>query len=176
MVANFVVGTDGVPSLRNVADITPAGGGKFFEAHGFSPDGKKAIFTSDMGTPGPVSMDIWTMDLASRALTNMTSSPHWDEHATYSPAGQRISFMSSEPYLWSFLKTELMQMKADGTGKRQLTHFNVPGYVESTAVQSMPTRANWDSTGTRLAVTQQMANTYPAAQMWTITFAGVCGN
>ena len=174
MVADFVE-TNGVPSLANIRDITPAGA-KFVEPHGFSPDGRTVLFTGDMENTHNWGMDIWSTDLATGALKNLTKSPHWDEHASYSPGGKKIVYMSSEPYLWALLKTELMVMSADGTSRSQLTHFNVPGYPESTAEQSMPTRANWNSDGSRLAVTQQMVNTYPATQMWLFTFAGICGD
>ncbi len=69
------------------------------------------------------------MDLASRALTNLTKSHHFEEHARYSPDGKKIAFMSSAPYDWLFItyQTELMLMNPDGSNKRMLTHFNVSG-------------------------------------------------
>lgn len=172
-IADFVVNA-GVPSLQNIRDITPANA-VFVESHGFSPDGRNILFTGDLENTHDWGHDIWTMELASGKLVNLTKSGYWDEHAQYSPSGKQIVYMSSEPYPSGFFKTELMLVNADGTGKRQLTHFNVPGYPESVDEKSMPTRANWNADGSALAVTQQLADRYPATNMWILYFNGPCG-
>lgn len=173
LIADFVT-TSGVPRLENIRDISPSGG-VFLEANGFSPDGTKVLFTGDMENTHPWGHDIWTLELATEKLVNLTKSGYWDEHAQYAPSGNLIVYMSSQPYPFDLFKTELMLMAPDGTGKRQLTHFNVPGYKESTTGTSMPTRANWNAQGTALAVTQQLTEQYPATRMWVLSFAGRCG-
>jgi Tol biopolymer transport system component len=137
LIVDFVV-TDGVPSLQNIRDMTPANG-VFVGANGFSPDGRKVLFTGDMENTHDWGHDIWTLELASGQLVNLTKSGYWDEHAQYSPSGEKIVYMSSEPYPSDVFKTELMVINVDGTAKRQLTHFNVPGFAESVDEKSMPT-------------------------------------
>lgn len=173
MIGDFSL-SGGVASLINVRDITPAGA-RFIESHGFATDSRSVIFTSDIGVTSTWEKHIWSMDLAAGTLRNLTPNGHWNEHAYYSPNGSKIAFMSSLPFLWSFLKTEVILMNPDGTGVQRLTHFNSPGHPESTAEQSAATRVRWNAAGTQMLITQQMADTYPARNMWRLTFAGACG-
>lgn len=173
MIADFVV-RDGVPSLQNVRDITPPGG-KFYEAHGISPDGRSVVFTSDIGTTSKWQMNIWTMELATGRLTALTQNGAWNEHARYTPDGRKIVYMSSEPYPGTALKTDLMVINADGSDKMQLTHFNSPGYPEYSPEQSTPGRAIWNATGTELSVTAGLTKTFPSRRLFILTFAGACG-
>ncbi len=173
MIADFAM-SGGKASLVNIRDITPAGA-TFIEAHGFAPDSRSVLFTTDIGVTSTWEKHIWSMDLATGSTRNVTPNVHWNEHAYYSPDGSSITFMSSLPFLWSFMKTEVMLMNADGSGVVRLTHFNSKGYRESTAEQSAATRVRWNAAGTKMLVTQQMADTYPARKMWMLTFAGACG-
>lgn len=173
MIGDFSL-TGGIAKLTNVRDITPAGA-TFIESHGFAPDSRSVLFTSDIGVTSTWEKHIWSMDLATGATRNMTPNVHWNEHAFFSPDGSKISFMSSLPFLWSFMKTEVILMNADGTGIVRLTHFNSAGYPESSAQQSAATRMRWNAAGTKMLVTQQPADTYPARIMWLLTFAGPCG-
>jgi WD40-like Beta Propeller Repeat len=174
MTARFVV-RKGVPSLHDVRDITPSKG-SFFEAQGFSPDGRSVLFISDIGTTSHWAMNVWTMKLAGRKLSELTKNSGWNEHARYTPDGKKIVYMSSEPYPGTWLKTELLMMNADGSGKIQLTHFNVPGYREYSSDQAMPQGGVWSADGKRLSVTLQMSNKYPNRRLEILTFAGACGN
>jgi Tol biopolymer transport system component len=174
-IADFVVDSEGVPSLQNVQDVTPAGG-TFVEAHGFSPDGQRLIFTGDMENSHTWGMDIYTMDLASGEVTNLTRSPHWDEHASFSPSGRRIAYMSSEPYGTSFLRAELMLRDLDSGETRQLTHFNARGYPESTEEASVAARPVWNGDGTQLTLTQMLTRqNLWRRRLWVLSFAGACG-
>jgi hypothetical protein len=173
MIGDFVISGD-VPSLQNVSDITPAGG-KFYEAHGFSADGGTVVFTSDMETTSRWEMNIWVMNLSDKKMTKLTKNGAWNEHAQYSPSGKKIVYMSSEPYPGTSLKTDLMIMNSDGSGKAQLTHFNMPGYPESQPDQNVPGRSSWSADGTRLSVTAGPAKDFPTRRLWILTFAGRCG-
>ncbi len=84
--------------------------------------------------------------------------------------------MSSLPYPQSTsvinLETEFMLMDADGSNVVELTHFNVPGYPESTSQPSVAAVAGWSRDGTRLYATQLIG---PSMQvMWIIRLAGAC--
>lgn len=182
-IADFVLDSQGIPSLNNIQTITPAGA-RWIEPHGFSPDGKKILFTADIGLTNAEGMDTWTMDLETGNLTNLTnSSDQWDEHARFSPDGKIISRMSSDPYKDSgpaqtlTLKSEIMIMNSDGSNNRQLTHFNTPGYVESTSERSVAGVSEWSADGSQLLAVQLLAGIHwPNTQSWIITFNGPCGN
>lgn len=164
----------GSVSLSNVRDITPPGG-VFYEAHDFSADGTSVVFTADIGHPGTWNQNIWSMRIQDGALTNLTDNTYWNEHAAVTPDGSKITYMSSEPYPWSFLKSDLLMMDASGGSPAQITHFNVSGYVESVPYQVVVVRSRWNADGSKLAVTLQRADTYPARELWILTFAGQCG-
>jgi tricorn protease-like protein len=175
MVADFIVDASGKPGLFNARDITPAGG-VFVEAHGFSPDGKKVLFASDMGNSDSHNMDIWVLDLTSGTPTKLTPDTNWDEHGTYSPGGKNITYMAGELGVWSW-STDLMMVNADGTNKRRLTAFNHAGQPGYTGELTMVARPTWNRDGTRMAVTEQLANGYPSRRrLWVLDFAGACAD
>jgi hypothetical protein len=130
--ADFSVDQTGSPHWTNKRDITPAGA-KWVEPGNFSPDGTHLLISTDIGINSALGQDQWSLNIETGELQNLTNSPTvWDEHGLYSPAGNKIIFMSSYPYrddpssdrfLW--LETEFMLMDADGAHLQQLTHFNV---------------------------------------------------
>jgi Tol biopolymer transport system component len=81
---------DGTPALRNVKDITPQGA-KFVETGGFSPDGRSIVLTGDMTSQGQWDPHIWTMSLASGALTDLTPGAFYNEHGRFSPSGRSVT-------------------------------------------------------------------------------------
>src|SRR5690606_19696167 len=121
----------GQPRLRNVRtlDIGPRG---FVETHAFSADDTRILVTAHL-EPGqdPRAMDIYEVDLATGATTNLTASGDWDEHAHWSPDGSRIVWMSSrgsgtDPSRLRSMTTDLWLMDADGGNKQRLTRFSDP--------------------------------------------------
>jgi hypothetical protein len=177
--ADFSVNSNGVPSLTNIQDITPAGA-KWIEPGNFSPDGQHMLLSSDIGLTDAEGQDQWVLDINTGKLQNLTNSPNvWDEHGFYSPSGKKISFMSSYPYRsdpTSFktytLETEFMLMDADGGHLQQLTHFNVPGYPESQPNRTVAAIA-WFITSSQLYAIVMGPEFISSS--WIITFAGACG-
>jgi hypothetical protein len=176
--ADFVV-DGGVPSMENLTDVTPPGA-NWVETGDFAPDGETLLLSSDIGLAPTQAygQDQWTYNVVTGALVNLTHSPEvWDEHGLFSPSGRKIVWMSSLPYPGynqAFnLKTEFMLMSADGSNVVQLTHFNVPGYPESTSQGSVAAVAVWSADGSKLYATQ-LIGTYQQHE-WTIQFAGACG-
>lgn len=175
MIADFVISNNGVPSLHNIQDISPPNA-HLLEAHGFSPDSKILLFTGDMEQTHKWDMDIWSKNIFSGEITNLTKGPHWEEHASYTSSGKKITYVSSSSdNADAFLKTELFMMNPDGSDKKQITHFNTKGYLESTDKRSMVTSSDWNSEGEKIALTQQLSFSYPSTHFWILTFEDRCG-
>lgn len=103
-------------------------------------------------------LDIYVTDLATGSTRNLTNTPgEWDEHAILSPGGRKIVWMSSHGYRFApsqewgnTLNTEYWLMNADGSGKRQLTWFNVPGSPEHTGERVVVADSSWNRRGDQL--------------------------
>jgi Tol biopolymer transport system component len=175
--------------LENITTFRP-GEGTFYESHGFSRDDQSVLFTSDAGLSNAFGLDIFIYNLASGELVNLTNSPdEWDEHASYASHADKIAFMSSiccegfsvEEFNFNNLaelQAEAYIMDANGANWLQLTHFNTPGYTESTDEHSVATVVSWHPDGTRLAVAQLFTGgSYDAREgrkLWVVDFNGVC--
>lgn len=174
--ADFVV-TQGTPRLANIIEFEPGGKG-YYEPHGFSPDGKKIIFTA-MIQPGKSAFygDIYTYDLASRTLINLTKSDDiHDEQALYSPSGNKISYMSG-PFIGLVrfgYKTDLYLMDPDGTNRARLTHFNQPGHPDYTGANTLMNKHAWSPDGTQI-VSGYYIHQRKEQKVFLVTFRGPCG-
>ena len=119
-----------------------------------------------MGVPRegqlPTGLDIYEYSLVDGSLRRLTdSSDDWDEHAHYSPDGTAIAWTSSKGFQIKYadydrwaddLITELWIMRADGSQKTRLTHFNDPGYPEYTGGRTIVADSSWGPSGKRLVV------------------------
>jgi Tol biopolymer transport system component len=187
-VADFVVDASGVPSLQNIRTYTGPGG-HFYEPESWSADDGKVLLSADIGMPSVYGLDIFTLDIATGQFTNLTNSPEqWDEHAHYSPAGNKILYMSSSPVpnlvrilppnvtygqvVGQYLKTELWMMNPDGSGKQELTYFSTPGHPEYQGGAKVNVdESMWNADGSQVFVGARGAGPGP----WLLTFAGRCG-
>lgn len=125
-VADFQMGRDG-PRLSNLREYQP-GGAAFYENHGFSPDGTRLIFTSNMDHQHERGMnqDIYTMDIASGRAMRLTTEGY-NEHAAFRANGKIIWMSNTER---KNRGTDYWMMNADGSGKTRLTCFNDPSCPE----------------------------------------------
>lgn len=129
-IGDFVVDSEqDEVKVENVISLKP-GNMRFYETHGFSPDGSRIIFSA---TPTGFykHLDIYTYDLSTGKLTQLTGpDEEWDEHAQYSPDGKKIVWISSRdiPQLIRQykVKTDYWIMDEDGKNKMRLTFFNDP--------------------------------------------------
>ncbi len=120
--ADFVVDSSGAPSLKNIGGFQ-YGGDAFFETYGFSPDDKKIIFCSNYNVRYWFQCGIYTIDLVSGHITQLTSTDY-NEHATYSPDGKHILWMTNS--CATKQGTDWWIMDTNGANKQRLTYFNEP--------------------------------------------------
>ena len=154
-VANFVEGSGG-PRLEATMTLKPGPRPGFYESHGFSRDDTRIIFTANCDEQEELGFDIYSLDLASQELERLTHTPSdWDEHAIYSPDGQRIVWMSSlgiPAVDLKQVKTDFWLMRPDGSGQQRLTFWNDPQSAEKLAIEGGVVAADcsWSPDGTRL--------------------------
>ncbi len=127
-IADVLIDSEGIFSLTNIRIIQP-GEDVWYENHGFSPDNQKLIFTSNLTDDQSfASSDIYTFDLISNELARLTDEGY-NEHAQYSPDGNKIIWMSTNQNIApeevvEVTSTDWWIMNADGSGKHRLTYFN----------------------------------------------------
>jgi Tol biopolymer transport system component len=125
-VADFLDDGDN-PRLVNITTFRPGGIPAFNEAYGFAPDGRSMIFCSDFNQKSFWSSQIFTCDARTGQNIRQLTDDAYNEHATYSPDGKHIVWMTSKG---EWKGTDWWMMNADGSGKRQLTFFNKAGHPE----------------------------------------------
>jgi len=147
MIADVAIDDGGTLGLANIRQLAPTAdsGEGIFEAHGFTPDDRHAVFSGDPGYGTSVYSrnDIWTVDLATGVLDPITSD-HYNEHGHFSPSGAHVALMSAEDLRFG---TEWYLMNPDGSGRCQLSHLN---FWNPTAVTSAAD-LSWAPDGTRFA-------------------------
>jgi len=194
--ADFSVdSTTGVPSFTNVTDISLPGD-VFYEPQAFSPDGKEAIVQSYTPGVNAYGVDLYTVNLVAGTdfghYTDITNSPYsWDEHAQFSPDGQKIAYIASLPFPniipqygtlpWSefrdYLHNEMFLMNSDGSQVQQLTYFNTAGSPEYTPQSGDALFGLWNLDGTQILV-QNGTSDDPVPggnSTWIVNFEGACG-
>ncbi len=114
--------------LTNLRTIQPRGA-RWYESHGFTPDGKKIYFSGNLN--GGRGNDIYCYGLANGNLVRLTGDKNvWDEMAELSPSGDKIAFISNRfdpgSSRWGFLTlvTEIYLMDPDGKNVQRITHLN----------------------------------------------------
>lgn len=131
-IADVQIANDGTVSIRNLQTFQP-GDEVIYENHGFSPDGAKLIFSSNLKNDQSIhSSDIYTLDVQTQQLTALTDTGY-NEHAHYSPDGTKIIWMSTngniEPSKVDRISfTDWWIMNSDGTDKKRLTYLNKKGH------------------------------------------------
>lgn len=153
MIADFVITSNNV-KLENIKTFEPGGKG-YYEPHGFSPDDNRIIFSAAIDpVKTQVNLDIYTFDLTTHILTNLTNSDDiHDEMALYSPDGRKIALMSGYFVGWwpEFgYKTDFYLMDSDGKNRVRLTNFNDPDSTSYLGHNSQITKLAWRQDGTQI--------------------------
>ncbi|MDY7096597.1 MAG: S9 family peptidase [Pseudomonadota bacterium] len=89
----------------------------------WSPDGSKIYFSGNRDENWelePLRSDIFTLDVASGAITRLTSRVGPDAAPQVSPDGKQIAYLGFDDVGNAFDQTNLYVMNADGSGTRQL--------------------------------------------------------
>lgn len=149
-VADFV--TENRPALENIETFETGEQPHFSESHGFSLDGTKVLFSGNLKKGQPFEgMDLYVLDLQTEELTPLTETFYdWDEHASYSPDGKKIVWMSSTGYEGDPLRADFWIMDATGSNKQQLTFFNNPGHPHYRSDPVVASDSSWSSDGKRI--------------------------
>ncbi|MEE8294207.1 MAG: hypothetical protein V3R64_00700 [Sphingomonadales bacterium] len=92
----------------------------YYFAPDWSPDGQKIAFEG--GLEGE--LQIFTIDIDGKNLTQLTDKEYNDERPVWSPDGKKIAFFSnrSEKKDEQPVSLQIYIMNADGTGQRRITH------------------------------------------------------
>jgi Tol biopolymer transport system component len=180
-IADFVT-EGGNPCLENITTYQPGNTPCFYESHGFSVDDKKIIFCGNLEAGQDENhIDIYTLDLETEELVRLTDSiDEWDEHAHYSPDGEKIVWMSSNGHgmntarkWWNYLKTDYWTMNADGSNKTQLTFYNSDPGDDMRVICS---DCSWNADGTKLATTMLIIDGDDVTGGIAILDFYICGN
>ncbi|MBW1814601.1 MAG: PD40 domain-containing protein [Deltaproteobacteria bacterium] len=154
-----------------------AGTGGFYEAHGFTSDGR--IIFSHTANGRPYVDDIYIADPNGSNIKKLTTSTAtWDEHGIFSPSGNTMAFISSRAdKTWhastsrpQSLKTELFIKKKDA-GLLQLTTFNSEDTLNKRYLVS---DFDWNRYGTQIvfqiAPLDLISGKPYSPQLWMLTF------
>lgn len=170
----------GTPQLSGIVTFAPRDS-VWYESHSFSPDDRFIAFTSHAEDSTAYLGDITIMDTADIGTgnyINLTNSPNiHDEHAHWSPDGQKISWMSG-PYVGglSTYNSDLYLMDANGGNPAQLTHFSnaaYPEYVQDTVVTP---DHYWSPDGKRIYGFIHFINGSGwQTELYQVEFMGPCG-
>ena len=90
----------------------------------FSPDSKSLVFSANRGQDwerDPQESDVFSVDLASGRLTQLTTRDGPDNSPVVSPDGRRIAYLGFDDRLQGYQVTRLYVMDADGRNSRPVT-------------------------------------------------------
>ncbi len=161
-VADFEI-VNGEPKISNIRTLQPGGQNQFYESHAFTYNDTRILFSGNLMVGQlPTGLDIYEYSLVDGTLYRLTYTfEDWDEHAHYSPDGTAIAWISSRGFKIEYrnydrweedLVTELWVMKADGSYKTRLTHFNDPSHPEYTGGRTIVADSSWSPDGNCLIV------------------------
>jgi dipeptidyl aminopeptidase/acylaminoacyl peptidase len=90
----------------------------------FTPDGKRLVFSANRGEDwelDPQESDVFVVDLASQALTQLTTRDGPDNGAAVSPDGKKIAYVGFDDKLQGYQVTHLYVMDVDGKNPHAVT-------------------------------------------------------
>lgn len=87
----------------------------------FTPDGKKIVFSANRGADrelNPRNSEVFTVDIATQELTQLTKRGGPDDNPVVSPDGRKIAYLGYDDRFQGYQVTHLYVMDADGSNSR----------------------------------------------------------
>ena len=145
----------GTPKMSNVKKINPPAGYTLIEANGFTPDDKGFVYDYDiLAETYGVCMwgEIFTSDLDGNNLKRITNTPlKYNEDPVYSPDGKKLAFKeATKGKGMPEDGMELIIANADGSNRKQITHFSDPGAAEYRQDWMQIAEIDWSPDGKKL--------------------------
>ena len=109
----------------------------------WSPDGKRIAFTRNPTAPGPVEEEVFVVNVNGTGLANISNHPADDEQPQWSPAGDKIVFLSTRDG-----NNEIYVVNANGTGLRNLSNTAA---AEGLTGAQIGFSARWSPDGRKIA-------------------------
>jgi hypothetical protein len=130
-VADFV--DDLAPHLAAIRPIVPGGIAQGGEVEAMANDNRTIAFYSTYRTGNLFASRIYTMDVDSGEITELTTES-WSQAPTFTPDGGHIVYMSgaqADIFPWALQGADWWIMRRDGSNKQRLTYMNKRGNVQS---------------------------------------------
>lgn len=140
------------PKLSNHNTYNPGKSEHWYESHGWGPDDSWVYFAGNTAGTWFLFSDINKMNLvdAPTVFTRLTKSAgntleeagYYDEHAHFTKNYDAFIWLNNESG-----NSEYWMANPDGSDRRQITHFNTPGYKEYDLVRglkSVPSDNAWN--------------------------------
>jgi dipeptidyl aminopeptidase/acylaminoacyl peptidase len=90
----------------------------------FTPDNQRIVFSANRGADwerDPQESEVFTVDIATQKLTQLTRRVGPDNSAVISPDGRKIAYAGFDDRLQGYQVTHLYVMDSDGSNSRELT-------------------------------------------------------
>lgn len=90
----------------------------------WSPDGSRIFFASNLQDDAeydPMESEIWSIDVATGSMTQLTDRNGPDRAPVVSPDGSKIAYLGFDDQMLGYHNTDVYVMNLDGTGSRSLT-------------------------------------------------------
>jgi acylaminoacyl-peptidase len=90
----------------------------------FTPDNQRIVFSANRGADwerDPQESEVFTVDIATQKLTQLTTRDGPDNSPVVSPDGRKIAYLGFDDRLQGYQVTHLYVMDSDGANSRELT-------------------------------------------------------